>query len=214
MHTDWKSPPWPISTVTICMSCFMTGDPDKEYGTNKPPPTWRVWERSKGDTACPSTSQNPSRLHPSWLSDACATRKDSEFEWLSKDHPETNPITIKPKTVSHAAEQFSWVPLPSCSPPGCPFPIKSLALLARVSSDNSFLSVRQEPSFGPWKGSPFLQHSWASMVTPVNRVAKSGTQLNQLSMHVSLFWEIGPQDLQLSKQETKILPVRPGVLVK
>ena len=21
------------------MSCFMTGDPDKEYGTNKPPPT-------------------------------------------------------------------------------------------------------------------------------------------------------------------------------
>ena len=36
------------------------GDPDKEYGTNKPPPTGRVWERSKGDTACPSTSQNPS----------------------------------------------------------------------------------------------------------------------------------------------------------
>ena len=27
----------------------MTGDPDKEYGTNKPPPTGRVRERSKGD---------------------------------------------------------------------------------------------------------------------------------------------------------------------
>ena len=26
-----------------------------------------------------------------------------------------------------------------------------------VSSDNSFPSVRQEPSFGPWKGSPLLQ---------------------------------------------------------
>ena len=26
-----------------------------------------------------------------------------------------------------------------------------------VSSDNSFPSVRQEPSFGPWKGSLFLQ---------------------------------------------------------
>ena len=26
-----------------------------------------------------------------------------------------------------------------------------------VSSDNSFPSVRQEPSFRPWKGSPFLQ---------------------------------------------------------
>ena len=26
-----------------------------------------------------------------------------------------------------------------------------------VSLDNSFLSVRQEPTFRPWKGSPFLQ---------------------------------------------------------
>ena len=28
---------------------------------------------------------------------------------------------------------------------------------ARVSSENSFLSVRQEPPFRPYKGSPFLQ---------------------------------------------------------
>ena len=28
---------------------------------------------------------------------------------------------------------FSWVSLPYCSPPGCPFPIKSLALSADVS---------------------------------------------------------------------------------
>ena len=41
----------------------------------------------------------------------------------------------------------TWVPLP----------IKSLALSACVSSDNSFPSDRQEPSFRPWKGSPFLQ---------------------------------------------------------
>ena len=46
------APPWPGTIVTICMSCFMTGDPDKEYGTNKPPPTGRVRERFKGDTAC------------------------------------------------------------------------------------------------------------------------------------------------------------------
>ena len=42
-------------------------------------------------------------------------------------------FTIKPETASHMAEQFSWVPLPYCSPPGCPFPIKSLALSAHVS---------------------------------------------------------------------------------
>ena len=58
-EVHWLKPPT-LAIVTIYMSCFMTGDPDKEYGTNKPPPTGRVRERSKGDTACPSTSQNPS----------------------------------------------------------------------------------------------------------------------------------------------------------
>ena len=28
--------------------------------------------------------------------------------------------------MSHAAEQLSWVSLPCCPPPGCPFPVKSL----------------------------------------------------------------------------------------
>ena len=64
----------------------------------------------------------------------CATRKDPESEQLAKDHPETNPITIKPETASHVAEQFSWLPLPSCSLPVHPFPVKSLALSAGVSS--------------------------------------------------------------------------------
>ena len=133
----------------------MTGDPGKEYGTNKPPPTGRVWERSKGDTACPSTSQNPSRKHPPWLGDACAIRKDSELEWLAKDNPETNPITIKPETSSHVAELFSWVPLPYCSPPGCPFPIKSLALSAHGSPRTiHFWVLDKSPVSGPGRGPP------------------------------------------------------------
>ena len=37
-----------------------------------------------------------------------------------------------------------------------------------VSSDNSFQSVRQEPSIGPWKGSPFLQQ----MVTLVGTLLR------------------------------------------
>ena len=115
------------------MSCFTTGGSAKEHGTNKPPPSGRIRERSKGDTTCPTTSQNPSLWHPSWWNKACTTRKDSESECLAKANPETNPITIKPETASHVTEQFSWVPLPYCSPPGCPFPIKSLALSAHVS---------------------------------------------------------------------------------
>ena len=79
----------------------------------------------------------------------------TELEWLAKDHPETNPITIKPKTVSHMAEQFSWVPLPSCSPPGCPFPIKSLALSAHGSPWTiHFLVLDKSPVSGPGRCPP------------------------------------------------------------
>ena len=39
-----------------------------------------------------------------------------------------------------------------------PFPNKVSCFVSTcVSSDNSVLSVRQEPRFGPWKGSAFLQ---------------------------------------------------------
>ena len=133
----------------------MTGDPDKEHGTNKPPPTGRIRERLKGDTTCLTTSQNPSLWHPSWLNKACTTRRDSESERLAKDHPETNPITIKPKTASHVAELFSWVPLPYCSPPRCPFPIKSLALSAHVSPQTIHFQVLDKISVSePGRGPP------------------------------------------------------------
>ena len=78
----------------------MTGDPGKEYGTDKPPPTGSIRERSKGDTKCPTTFPNPSFWHPSWLNKACTTRKDSESGCLAKDNPETNSITLKPETMS------------------------------------------------------------------------------------------------------------------
>ena len=136
------------------MSCFMTGGPAKEHKTNKPPPTGRVRERSKGDTTCPTTSQNPSLWHPSWLNKAC-TRKDSESEQLAKDNRETNPITIKPETASHVAELFSWVPLPYCSPPRCRFPIKSLALSAHASPRTiHFRVLDKSPVSGPGRGPP------------------------------------------------------------
>ena len=128
----------------------MMGGPGKEHRMKEPPLTRRVLERSKGDTTCLTTSQNLCQWHPSWLNKACTTRKDSESEWLAKDNLETNSITIKPKTVSHVAEQFSWVPLPYCSPPGCPFPIKSLALSAPVSPRTiHFWVLDKSPVSGP-----------------------------------------------------------------
>ena len=83
---------------------------------------------------------------------------------LAKDNPETNPITIKPETASHAANLFSWVPLPYCSPPGRPFPIKSLALSAKPTA-NIILNGEKLKAFplrlGTRQGclTTFIQHS-------------------------------------------------------
>ena len=83
------------------------------------------------------------------------TRNDSESEWLAKDNPETNPITIKPETASHVTELFFWVPLPYCSPPRCPFPIKSLALSAHVFPRTfHFWVLDKSPVLGPGRGPP------------------------------------------------------------
>ena len=156
-----KSPSVRGNTLTET-ELFSTVGPGEEHKTNKPSPTGRVRERLEGDTTCPTTSQNPSLRHPSWLNKACTTSKDSESEWLAKDNPETNPITIKPETENHMAEQSFWVPWPYCSLPGHLFPIKSLALSAHVSPWTiDFWVLDKEPAFGPWKGSCFLQHQEA-----------------------------------------------------
>ena len=64
------------------------------------------------------------------------------------------PTLDNTKIVSHAAEQF-WVPLPYCSPPGCPFPIKSLALSAHVSPQTIHFQVfDKSPVSGPGRGPP------------------------------------------------------------
>ena len=90
------------------------------------------------------------------LAEQCmCTRKDSESEWLAKHKPETNPTTIKRETASHKAEKFSWVSLPYCSPPGCPFPIKSLALSAHVSLQTiHFWALDKSSLLGPGRGPP------------------------------------------------------------
>ena len=83
-------------------------------------------------------------------------QEELESEWLAKDDPETNLITIKPETASHVTSSGFPYPDALCR---LPFPNKLSSFLSTcVSSDNSFPSVRQEPGFRPWKGSSFLQH--------------------------------------------------------
>ena len=135
------------------MSCFRTGGPGKEHGTNKPPPTGRVLERSKGG----STFQPPPRIllsgiHPGWVVCAPPGRTLSQKDWL-KTTWKLIPSPWNPRL--QATELFSWVPWPSCSLPGRPFPKKSLALSAHVSSQTiHFWVLDKSPVSGPGRGPP------------------------------------------------------------
>ena len=102
---------------------------------------------------CPLPRIPLASIHHGWAMRAPPGK--TELEWLAKDNPETNPITIQSETASHVAEQFSWVPLPYCSPPGCPFPIKSLALSAHMSPRTiHFQVLDRSPVSGPGRGPP------------------------------------------------------------
>ena len=151
-EAHWNHPPWPGTMVTICMSCFRTGGPGKEHGTDKPPPTGRVQKGQKETTYV----WPPPRILLAGIHLGCTTRKDSETEWLAKDNLETNPITIKPKPCGTAVLLGSLTLLLSTC---VSFPNKIFCFVSTcVSLDSSFLSVRQESNFGAWKVSPFLQH--------------------------------------------------------
>ena len=121
-------------------------------------------ELRKGQKETPHDQPPPrillSGIHLGWTRRAPPERTESE--WLAKDSPETNPITIKPETASHVTAVLlgSLTLLLSTR---VPFPNKISCFVSTcVFLDNSFQSVRQEPSFRPWKGSPFLQqcHNW------------------------------------------------------
>ena len=84
-------------------------------------------------------------------------RKDMQTltYWWTLGRCYHHPITIKPNIASYTAEQFSWVPSPCCSPPGCPFPIKSIALSAHVSPQTIHIQVLDKsPVSGPGRGPP------------------------------------------------------------
>ena len=108
----------------------------------------QLGEFRKGQKDIPhvlQTSQNPPGWNPSWLSNACTTRKDPESERWTRDNLETDPVTIKPcgwtvllgSLTLMLSAQASFANTVSCF------------VSSSVSSDNSFLSVRQEPIPGP-----------------------------------------------------------------
>ena len=135
----------------------MTGGLSKEHGTNNPPSTGRIWERS-GEATCP-TNLPESSLLESILAEQCLQYQEglSQNDWADT----TQKLIPSPQTQD-------------CEPRGRAVLLDSLNLLCStgmplsnkiscfintcVSSNNSFPSVSQEPPVRPWKGSPFLEH--------------------------------------------------------
>lgn len=107
-------------------SCFMTGGPEKEHRRNTS--NRKMQERSKGDTRCPTTSQNP--LAASVLAEQGRHHQEGLSQNGYKDNPETH--HHKTKTASH--EQSSS--------PGFPY---LLALLPAPPSDKKFCFVSVSP---------------------------------------------------------------------
>ena len=95
------------------------------------------------------------------------TRKDSESEWLVKDNLETNPIIVKPnlKPCGRAVLLGSLTFLLSTR---APLPNRLSCFVGIcVSLDSSFPSVRREPTFRPWKGSPSCNNTFAHSRTNI-----------------------------------------------
>ena len=162
-NTDWNCLPWPGKDSNNLHELSYDRDrTNKDWqATTNQKNTGKVKRRK--ETLVYMSYQHPrillAGLHLVWVI-ACTTRRYPESEWLARDNPETNPITIKPETASHTAEQFSWVPLPCCSPPGCSFPITSLALSARVSPWTiHFWVLDKSPLSGPGRGPPSCNNS-------------------------------------------------------
>ena len=150
----WHCPPWPETTITIGMSYFTTRDLGKEHGINKPPLTRWIWEGSKGDTTCPTISQNLSHWHPSWLSNACSTRE--EGPWIRKIGQRQPGNWSHRHKTSDFKKEGRAVLLGSVNlllSGRRPFPIKSLALSACVSPQIiHFWVLDKSPLLGPGRG--------------------------------------------------------------
>ena len=139
-NTDWNypPPPQPGKIVATCMYHLRTGGHGKEHRTKKLPPIGKMCERSKGERRrsyicfINLLESSLESILAEWHMPPEFTRKGPESKWLARDHLETNPIPIKPETVSHVAKQSSWVLLRSCSPPRCPCP-QNLLLCQCVS---------------------------------------------------------------------------------
>ena len=159
---DRNHPPWPDTIVTPCRSYLTTGGPGKEHGTNKLPPTRRIWERSKGErkhqSICPTNLPESLSLE-CILAEWCVHHQEGPWVRMMGQRQSGNwPHYHKTWDCEPHGRAVLLVSLTLLLSAPVPLPSKVSCFVSTcVSSDNSFPSVKQEPTPGPWKKLPFLQ---------------------------------------------------------
>ena len=186
--TDWNRLCWAGTIINTCVSYLTTGRPGKECRTNKLPPTGRIQERSEEERETPVhvSCQPPESFSLAFiLAEWCNGHQEGpRVQVIGQRQPKTNPITIKPETTSHMAEQSSWVPSPCYSLPWHPFPIKSLALSAHVSPQTvHFQVLDKSPLSSSGMGPPSCNKF--TVILTVNAIDKFLSVWNSLSLHSS-----------------------------
>ena len=134
------------------MSCFMTGDMEL-ISHHQPEEFGKVQKETPH--GCPLPRIPLTSIHLGW---ACVRHQERLWIRMIGQRPPRNEShhhkTQDCESCGRAVLLSSLTLLLSTQ---VPFPNKTSCFVRCVSSDNSFPSVRQEPSFRPWKGSPFLQ---------------------------------------------------------
>ena len=135
------------------------------------------------------TSQNPSWRNPPCLSDACATRKDPESEWLAGDNPETNPINHKTRDCEPCGRAVLLGPLTLLLSTQVLPPRKSLLLCQHVSLQTiHFQVLDKSPLLVPGRGPPSYNILTHYMYHPFTKQAFMGS-LNLLQLPMCEFFQ-------------------------
>ena len=177
-------------TETICMSYFIAGDPGKEHGTNRSPPTRRIRvERLEGDRRCESICHPRillAGIHLDW-----ATCEPLGRTLSQKDRPET-----ARKLIASPQNPRQWAAWPK-SPLGLPYTAalhpggpsqQSLLFCQRVSLDNSLLSVRQPSNSRDLEGGPLSCNNYFGETTDRRSSEKKSRNLLfcKINLHLNL----------------------------
>ena len=147
-NKDWNCLLWPGTTVTICVSYFMTRGPSKELGASEN--LRKIKMRCHRSYHLPGSLSLAPLLAEQWM----CHQEGPEVRMTGHRQPGNEPHHHKTQDC-HTAEKSSWVPSSYCSPPGHLFPMKSLALSASVSPQTiHFWVLDKRPLSGPGRGPP------------------------------------------------------------